>query len=418
MKSSESHSTVQSQSFQTIDRLRQLQKKVIEHLPRALRADCSERVQKSAEYRIAQARIIDMEPIASRETSHYTKTATKIVIIIIGSLTFSAGTQVLTSRLGPLALPAAMAGGALASYLVDDRATKVMTNMRITHGAKQELAAIHSQGKSPNNELDVLFYESQKNLIQQIEGKHLEKQFTVDGILAVLLSGAEFSTALWIVVQMGLPGGLVIEAIAASLPVAIIWLGATVQSDRFELPEHYTHLIKQYQEHKNQLHFSEEEDSRLDYLVKYVAEGDLNGRLKNMAMAQADYQMQVINNRKKQLEIERDQEREQRFFQCRADEAKLPAQFPAPEIETLGSPQEISDRQKKVEQKRQAWVEQQTCKLKQTLAEDLQIITHRYNTQIEQCDAEFRLAKEQYDEAYQNWKADYGELGSDLEDIL
>jgi len=207
--------------WQTVDRWRQMSQEVIKRVPKGLRANVSERVKNSAESRIAETRIADINPIASRQSSPATKQATKIVVIIVGALTFSAGTQVLTSRLGAAALPAAMAGGALASFLVDDRATKVLTKMRIVHGTKQEINAI-GRGQSPINDLDQLFYNSQKALVQQVEGKNLEKQLAVDAILAGILSAGEFSTALWIVVQMGLPGGILIEIIAASLPVTIV----------------------------------------------------------------------------------------------------------------------------------------------------------------------------------------------------
>lgn len=201
------HNQIQLHIWQIVDRWRQFPQEVVKRLPRGLRANVSERVAKSAESRIAEARIQDMNPIASRQSSPATKQATKVVVVLIGALTFSAGTQVLTSRLGAAALPAAMGGGALASFLVDDRATKVITNMRIAHGTKQEISAIDLQGQSPVNELDELFYRTEKALIQQVEGKNLQKQLAIDGILAGILSGGEFSTALWIVVQMGLPGG-------------------------------------------------------------------------------------------------------------------------------------------------------------------------------------------------------------------
>lgn len=422
------HNQIQLHIWQIVDRWRQFPQEVVKRLPRGLRANVSERVGKSAEARIAEARIQDMNPIASRQSAPATKQATKIVVVLVGALTFSAGTQVLTSRLGAAALPAAMGGGALASFLVDDRATKAITNMRIAHGTKQEISAIDLQGQSPVNELDELFYRTQKALIQQVEGKNLQKQLAIDGILAGILSGGEFATALWIVVQIGLPGGILIEAIAASLPVTIIWLAAAFQSDRFELPEHYADLIEKYFGHmlpregmpeaevEKLLADKDSQETRLDYLMKYIAEGDSNGRLKNMAMAEADYDISTIRDRKKELELERDRAIEQRLFQSRADKTELENAFVAPDIEMIGAPHEIKEKQQKVDRMRQQWVQQKSAELEEILGQDLKIIAHRYGTQIKQCEEDIMAAQQRYDEAYRNWKEGHEEFGGDLGD--
>ena len=414
--------------WQTVDRWRQLSQEVIKRVPKGLRANVSERVKNSAESRIAETRIADIHPIASRQSSPATKQTTKIIVIVVGALTFSAGTQVLTSRLGAAALPAAMAGGALASFLVDDRATKVLTKMRIIHGTKQELNAIDRQGQHPINDLDQLFYNSQKALVQQVEGKNLEKQLAVDAILAGILSAGEFSTALWIVVQMGLPGGILIEMIAASLPVTIVWLAAAFQSDRFELPEHYADLMNKYQlyllppkgmpetEVEKLLADKESQEARLEHLMKYVAEGDTSGRLKNMTMAEADYEIEMGREQKKQLQLEHDETLEKRLFQHRQDLAELANKFPAPEIEMTGAPHEIKEKQQKVERMRVQWVEQKRAELEEILAQDMKMISHRYETQIKQCEEDIIAARQRYEEGEQNWKEDNEEFGGDFGD--
>lgn len=248
MNTSQSNHQYQLHIWQIADSWRHLPQEVINRLPKQLKADISGRVGKSAESRQAESRIEDMASVANRQHKSSTKQATKIFVAVVGAMTFSAGTQVLTSRLGAAALPAAMVGGAMASYLVDDRTTKVITKMRIAHSTQQELLAIKRQQEShpPVNELGTLFYSTQMGLVQQVEGKNLQKQLAVDGILAGLLSAGEFATALWIVLQLGLPGGILIETIAASLPVTLIWIAAAFQSDHFELPEHYADLINKY----------------------------------------------------------------------------------------------------------------------------------------------------------------------------
>ena len=422
------HNQIQLHSWQNVDRWRQLSQEVIKRLPKGLRANVSQRVNNSAESRIAEIRIADMKPIADRQSSPATKQATKIIVVVVGALTFSAGTQVLTARLGAAALPAAMAGGGLVSFLVDDRATKVMTKMRIVHGTKQQLSAIDGQGQSPINDLDQLFDNSQKALVQQVEGKNLEKQLAVDAILAGIASAGEFSITLFILGQMGLPGGILIEAIAASLPVTIIWLAAAFQSDRFELPEHYDNLIKKYlpylfpaegmpeAEVQKLLADKESQEARLDFLVKYIAEGDSNGRLKNMAMAEGDYEIEMGRDRKKQLELERDSAIEQRLFQHRTDLAELPNKFPAPEIEMTGAPHEIKERQQKVERIRVQWIKDESAKLEEILEEDKEMIKQRYETQIKQCEDDIAAAQKRYQEAYRNWKDDREDSGGNFGD--
>lgn len=403
---------------------------VIKRLPKRLRADLRERVVQSAESKLAGSRRNDMAATASQQYSPATKQATKIFVAVVGALTFSAGTQVLTSRLGPAALPAAMIGGGLASYLVDDRATKVITKARCAHSTRQVLLAIQRQQQShPSvNELGELFYSTQTVLVQKVEGKHLEKQLPIDLSLAGFLSAGEFATALWIVVQLGLPGGILIEAIAASLPVTIIWIAAAFQSDRFEMSQHYADLIEKYvpylfppegmpePEVEELLVLKEAQEARLDCLVKYVAEGDASGRLKNLGMADADFDIKQACHRKQLLELERDRAIEQRLFEHRAHLVELPSKFPASEIDMTGSPQEIRERQQKVERMRQQWVEEETIKLKEMLAQDLKMIAHRYSTQIHQCEEDITAIQQRYEEAYRNWKEGNEELGGDLGD--
>lgn len=424
------HQRHQLHIWQIADSWRHLPQEVINRLPKQLKADISGRVGKSAESRQAESRIEDMATVANRQHKSSTKQATKIIVAVVGAMTFSAGTQVLTSRLGAAALPAAMVGGAMASYLVDDRTTKVITKMRIAHSTQQELLAIKRQQEShpPVNELGTLFYSTQMGLVEQIEGKNLQKQLAVDGILAGLLSAGEFATALWIVLQLGLPGGILIEAIAASLPVSLIWIAAAYQSDHFELPEHYADLIKKYlpylfppegmseTEEMELLADKEAQEIRLDWLVKYVAQGDASRRLKNLAMAEADFDIKAAQKRKQQLEQERDRAVEQRLFQHRAEVADLPNQFPLPEIDMTGAPEEIKERQQRVERLRVQWVQQKTAELGEIVSQDVKMIAHRYATMIQQSEEDAAAAQKRYDEAYRNWRGDNQEIGGDLGD--
>jgi hypothetical protein len=353
-------------------------------LPKKLHSDIKQKTVKYAESQQAQSRIDDMAAIASRQPSASTKTAAKIVVAVISGLTFSAGTQVLTSRLGPAALPAAIVGGALAGGLVDDRATRAITGVRRKHSTIQALKTLEreQQANPPVNDFGVLFYQTQTALVERVESKHLEKQLHLDVTLAGLLSSAEFCTAFWIVAQLGLPGGFLIEAIAATLPVTIIWIAAAVQSEYFELPVHYADVIKKYEpyvfpsvdmsetEVQELLVAKEQEESRMDFLVKYIAQGDTSDRLKDISMAEADYDLNYGRKRKQLLEQERDSALERRIFQYHYDIANIRAED-CP-LSTVGlTPQQITAQQ-------QRWVEQETYKLKEVLVEELKVLRQIY----------------------------------------
>ncbi|WP_254173211.1 hypothetical protein [Planktothrix pseudagardhii] len=415
------HHQKQFQIDQLVDSWRHLPQEVIARLPKGFRAKMSERQQRSGKSRVAESRIDDLKPSANHQPSDSAKKATKIIVVMIGALTFSAGTQVLTSRLGSMALPAAMAGGALASFLVDDRATKVTTKARLAHSTNQALSSIIKQKESQSfiNELGELYYSSQTALIQEIEGKNLGKQLWIDGVLAGSLSAAEFTVSFWIVAQLGLPGGLLIEGIAASLPVTLIWIAAAFQSDHFELPEKFAELINKYEpalfpplgmteeELQDLLTMEIAQEQRIDYLVKFVAEGDDSGRLKNLPMAEADYDINQIRKRKHQLEQERDQAVEQRLFAHRAEVANLPNQFPIPEVNLTGlSPQQIKEKEERIKQQKAIWVQQKTADLKANLEQDLKIIAHRFETQIKQCEEDLTEVQKRYHEGYDRWQED------------
>jgi hypothetical protein len=423
------HHQKQFQIDQLVDSWRHLPQEVIARLPKGLRAKMSERQQRSGKSRVAESRIDDLETTAQRQTSNAAKKATKIVVVMIGALTFSAGTQVLTSRLGAMALPAAMAGGALASFLVDDRATKVTTKARLAHSTKQALSSIIEQKRSqpPINELGELYYSSQTRLIQEIEGKNLGKQLWIDGVLAGSLSAAEFTVSFWIVAQLGLPGGLLIEGIAASLPVTLIWIAAAFQSDQFELPEKFAELINKYEpalfppagmpeeELQELLMVEITQEKRIDNFVKFVAEGDDSGRLKNLPMAEADYDLIQIRDRKHGLEQERDMAVEKRLFAHRADVADLPNQFPIPEVNVTGfSPQQIKEQTEKIKHQKAIWVENKTADLENNLKQDITMISHRFETQIKQCEEDMAEAQQRYNEGYRHWQEKDDEPRSDM----
>jgi hypothetical protein len=410
--------------WSVIDSWRRLTPAAIQRLPKKMRADMEQRVAESAESRQAETRLDDLTVKADKQVSPTGKKVTQIIVSVVGALTFSAGAQVLTSRLGAVALPAAITVGGLASYLVDDRAAKVITKARSAHSAKQTIASVKTEQLSlvPANELDELFDQSHLALVQKIEGPELQKQLGVDVIVAGGMSAAEFTVSIWIVTQLGLPGGILVEAIAAGLPVMMIWIAAAFQSDKFEMPQHYAELMEKYKPHlllgekrglpaAKYLGEKKAEEARIDYLVKFVANGDPGGRLKNLGMAEADYDIRVLREQKHQLEQQRDREIAQKWGEHKHEVANLPRKFPVPEVDTVGlPPEQIKIHQQKTELRRGQWVQEKKEELKNTLEEALQIIAVSYETKIKQCEEELNAAQQRYDEARDNWSDDYLDL--------
>ncbi|PSB00872.1 hypothetical protein [Merismopedia glauca] len=413
-----SNSQDKKQFWQFVNFLRQMPQQAIDRLALELKANLRQQVKSGAESHLGEKRIEDLAPIANRQHSPKTKAICQFTVVVVGSLTFSAGTQVLTSRLGALGTPAAIAGAAVVTYLVDDRATKTIAKSRIHHDGGRELKAIELQNLSPVNEFDSLFYESQIALIQKVEGKYIEKQLPVDGILAGVLSAGEFTTALWIVMQLGLPGGLMIEAIAASIPVAFIWIAAAYQSDRFELPQYYADLIAKYLpylfpsveltqlEAEEVLADKEAEEKRCKYLVKYYADGDKSGRLKNVAMAEADYDLNQIRQQVQQIEAERDRAKEERWLKHRQEVAELPQKCPLTQFDPIGTPEEIKQSQLKLAKERQEWIDKETAKLESVRTEDLKMIFDRSEAQIKHLQERTVIVQEKYDRAYEQWQTE------------
>lgn len=105
------------------------------------------------------------------------------------------------------------------------------------------------QAHPPKNELGELFYQSQTALVLQVEGQNLRPQSPTNLALALGLSGTEYAMSLGIVIGLGLLGGIVLNAIAPSLPFVMLWTAASLQNDAFEMPECDRALIHQYKSH-------------------------------------------------------------------------------------------------------------------------------------------------------------------------
>lgn len=386
-------------------------------LPEQIKSQMSQREQQYAEGEKAKKRINDLTPLAKRNPNPETKKIVNIAVGIMSALTFSAGAQILTSGLGSMSIPASLFIGGAAGVVADKKVMKVMEHSRKKSSTQQALKDIQKQKQAhpPQNEFGELYYESQTALVLQVEGQHLNKLPFSDVGLALGLSGTEYAMSLGIVIGLGLPGGIVLNAIAASLPVVMLWGAASLQNDAFEMPGHNRSLIGQYESSlpieiteiaANQIAVIDEEialkQRELAYeqalkvrREKFVSEGDTSGRLKNWDMVEADFQIEWYEKEKHQIEKEQDEKREQRYFQFKADVAQMAEQHQPPA--GTYSPEQMA--QLKIE-----WMQAQEEKLKENFAHDIQWLNHKYGNKIKHYEEEITTARQRYAAAESRWR--------------
>lgn len=396
-------------------------------LPEKVIAEMSQWVKQYAESEKAKNRIDDLATSAKRQVSSQTKKAVQIVVVVMSTITFSAGGQILTSRLGNLSLPASLLIGGGAGALVDKTATNVITRKRRKRNTEQALQDIEAQKQvnPPVNGFGEQSYQTQTALVLQVEGKNLEKQPILDLGLAMGLSASEYALSLAIVGMMGLPGGFLLNAIAAGLPVAMLWAAASLQSNCFEMPEHDRDLIEKYQpylkeqltaEEHNKLALIDQEIAQAELLMEYelaletcrqqfIAEGDSSGIFKNWAMAESNFKIDWLGKEHKRIEQEREQQTEQRWFQFKTDFAEVEQDYQAP-VGTY-SPEQIQGNKDK-------WLKEKSQQLQQNLADDLKWINYKFGNKLKQIEEEILATEKQYQDAAQAWQKDNPD---DLRDV-
>ena len=74
-------------------------------LPEQVKSQMSQREKRYAEGEKAKTRINDLTPLGRRTANPQTKKIVNILVAVMSATTFSAGAQILTSRLGSLSIP-------------------------------------------------------------------------------------------------------------------------------------------------------------------------------------------------------------------------------------------------------------------------------------------------------------------------
>lgn len=371
----------------------------IETLPDNDLAQIRYLVEKHSRSQFAQIRIRDLEPVAKKSTTSGKDRVIRIAVALLSASMFSAGTQILTARLGRLGLPTAIGIAGFAGYLVEDRGVKAITRFHRRADTWKVYRNLETYRREhpPLNELEDLGIQARFDILQQVESESFSKHFPIDGTLAFSLGLAEYVTALWIVLQLGLPVATWLEAIVASLPVVLLWITAAWQSDMTELPKRNSQLIYKYEPHIFESEKLSPEQVRdiyaLDCRIQFVIQGDPSGQIKNLGMAQANFLLNYYRNRKQQLE----QTGFQEIATCRAKHRETVAELP----NLFTRPAGVSDQEYRWE--KQQWIEQQTRKLEAELSKEIEMRGKKYAQLIQACDAEIAKAQKAFDESYQHW---------------
>ena len=112
-------------------------------------------------------------------------------------------------------------------------------------------------------------------------------------------------------------------------------------------------------------------------------------------MIEADAEVEFFQNRKLELECDRDETMHQRILQFQQEVADL--QKTTPPVSQLGVPHQV-------EAKQPHWVEAAISKRQAALDDDLKLIAGRFNTLLLQCCDRITNAQARYDEAYSRWQ--------------
>ena len=227
-------------------------KQRLKDLPDTIMLSMKDKVYHYAKYSFAKQRYEDLKEQAYQSNPE-TKRLVRTIIVLVGAVTFGAGSGIISQALGkgPITTVGAFAGGALGTYLVDDRANRIFTGLglkQVTQDAKHQLLE-QQQTQITQNQFTLQFYDTQKQLLNKIEGKTLNQPKQADVIIACSLTVVEMAAAFWIV----LPGGILVATLAAGLPGVIIWAAAKMQAEQFDIPERlfklmaiYAQIIKDY----------------------------------------------------------------------------------------------------------------------------------------------------------------------------
>lgn len=338
---------------------------------------------------IANQRLEDLERVVARRWNPQMKQWFIAFVIMLGAVTFSTGFQYLFKKQGSIF---AAGGGALVgaglTYLVDDRANKFVTKYRMRKDAENTLSSIDQLHRAHNPRTQIVdsYYKGEKSLVHQVEKDRLQSDssFALQG--AALATALEAGISFVVVLPVS---GLGVALLGAALPVCVIWLAATFQSDRFEFADDCESLIPVYENYIPPSDLVTENEMltvlKMNAAVIYVSGNGKSGfRSKRQAMAHTE--AEFYSNRKEHYEQLGIAETTERHESHRLAVAALPTRFTMPAIDVRGlSPYEEAKEKEHVAAQHQDLIEAEILKLEDELEHDLEFIKADYGQKVNAC---------------------------------
>lgn len=368
---------------------------------------------------VIENRLPELSREARKKPLSNTKLVVKIVTAIAGAMIFGSAMRIFASSLGNLALPAALIGGSLMGYGIDELATRASTNYacrqytcnileRISVAKNRELAL-------GGNELVKAYWEGQIRVIQTVESAALDKQFPINVALAGFLSLLEYTTAFWIINQMGLfdQEGDLIQIVIAGLPVVLTWVIARIKSQIFNLPEYANDLIQRYKE-LNLVHrektmeetqlLAEDEyftNAQIDSGIRAILDEGSNPKYYTPRLAELDFAVDYYTSKIQEAEDEYVSLSESLETKFNHEVEALSDSFtPLHVHQRERTSKQIEVQQGKLDQQKQEWIEVETKKLKNKLERDKSHIKEKYLTNLKRLNKKAEIAQYEYKKAH------------------
>lgn len=378
-----------TQAHTTLEKLRCHDHERLQHLDYADRPTLKQFQRQDGEIEIALIRREHHAAKADRRWSKSQKLWVEIGVVVVGALTFSTVPQLLgnaTNR-GPLAQTSGFVGGAAIAWLTHNRAVKGLGQLRRRQDAQAALQDIvRAQRDFPvRNELVEHYFQSQTQVVRQVEADNLKADFKADIWSAMVASAFEGGAAFLLTIN----AGVMLACLAGGFPVLIIWLAALFQSEAVDLAESSAVLEQAYEALIPVEDLSETEAMKvyvLDAAVNYLTEAN-SSAVKTLAGARAKATAEFCQQYLDVMNTEAIGQVEERLMQHREAKADLVQQFPEPELEQFDwagyRADQVSPQFVAAKQRWQARIDQEEQKLERELEEDLSILRGRWGLKMQ-----------------------------------
>lgn len=380
-----------------------------------------QRIREYARSKIAVKRINDLTPFARRVSSNENfRIIWKIVVVTVGAITYGAAIRILASSWGEFAIPAALVGGALASFLVDSLATKSLANYYIsrqTLNTIRVLGQLWQQQSGIGNSFSKQFFEEQRTLVHEIEGSASIEQIPVNATIALCLSIVEYVAASWLFVNFvsadDLPATMT-RSIAATLPVLLTWASSILQAQKFELPEHARALGDKYWDYivpspnlgdAELTDFMAEkcyQDARLDVALQIILSDVSNPECPTPEIAQFAFDVEYCKDRKRTLQEVQNRHIAELRKRCEHEVQRLEQAEPQVDQRRLG-PAQIARVRARVEADHQVFRARELQRLEDTFQREQDRVMANYSGEIEYWNTKVDEANTRLAEALNAW---------------